>query len=127
MSTPTAPTKAPRFSVRTVLAGGLLISLVLAGIVSFYAASTPDGLTKVSQDEGFADSEKEHAAGDGPFAGYGSSFIDDDRLSGGLAGVVGVVVVLGIGTGLAYLVARRRPRSSKTAATGQTAETDAGA
>ena len=96
-------------STRAVAAGILLVALVLAGIVSFYAASSPDGLTKVSQDEGFADTETEHGAGDGPFAGYGSSFIDNERLSGGVAGVVGVLVVLALGTGLSYAVRRRGP------------------
>lgn len=101
-----------RPSTRALAAGILLVALVLAGIVSFYAASDPDGLTKVSQDEGFADTETEHGTADGPFAGYGSSFIDDDRLSGGVAGVVGVLVVLALGTGLTYAVRRRSAEPS---------------
>jgi hypothetical protein len=91
-----------------VALGLLVVTLLLAGVVSFYAASSPDGLTKVSEDQGFASSETEHATEDGPFAGYGSSFLDGDRLSGGVAGVVGVVVVLVLGTGLTYVVRRRR-------------------
>jgi cobalt/nickel transport protein len=104
----------PRLSTRTrpsARATGvavLVVSLLLAGVVSFYAAASPDGLTKVSEDQGFAESEEEHATGDGPFAGYGSSFIDDERLSGGVAGVVGVVVVLLLGSGVAYAARRRR-------------------
>ncbi len=98
-----------RLSTRSVAVGILLVSLLLAGVVSFYAASSPDGLTKVSQDQGFADTEEEHDAADGPFAGYGSSFIDDERLSGGVAGVVGVLVVLALGSGLTLLVRRRTP------------------
>ncbi|WP_205474377.1 PDGLE domain-containing protein [Nocardioides sp. SYSU D00038] len=101
-----------RPSTRAVAVGILLVSVVLAGIVSFYAASSPDGLTKVSQDEGFADTEKEHRTGDGPFAGYGTEGVDDERLSGGLAGVVGVVVVLVLGAGVAYAVRRRPGRDS---------------
>jgi cobalt/nickel transport protein len=96
-----------RPSNRALALGILLVALVLAGFVSYYAASSPDGLTKVSQTEGFADTETEHHAGDGPFAGYGTSFISDGRLSGGFAGVVGVLVVLGLGTGLTYAVRRR--------------------
>ena len=98
-----------RVSTRTVVVGALLVSLVLAGVVSFYAASSPDGLTKVSLDKGFADTEKDHATADGPFAGYGTSFISDERLSGGFAGVVGVLVVLVAAGGLMMVVRRRGP------------------
>lgn len=94
-------------SPKMLAAGILLVALVLAGLVSFYAASTPDGLTKVSQDKGFAGTETSHATGDSPLAGYGVSFIDDDRASVGVAGVIGVLVVLGLGTGVTYLVRRR--------------------
>ncbi len=98
-----------RTTIKIVAAGILLVSLLLAGVVSFYADSDPDGLTKVSEDKGFADTEKDHAASEGPFAGYGSSFINDERLSGGFAGIVGVLVVLGLAGGLAYVVRRREP------------------
>jgi hypothetical protein len=100
-----------RLSTRGVRIAILVVALFLAGVVSFYAASSPDGLTKVSLDKGFADTEKEHGASDGPFAGYGSSFIDDERLSAGVAGVVGVLVVLGLTGGLTYVVRRRRSES----------------
>lgn len=94
-------------STRAVLVGVLVVSLLLAGGVSFYAASTPDGLTKVSQEQGFADTETEHGAADGPFAGYDAGFLDGDRLGGGVAGIAGVLVVLVLGTALAYGVRRR--------------------
>jgi hypothetical protein len=96
-----------RTSTKVVAAGILLVALLLAGVVSFYADSDPDGLTKVSEDKGFADTEKEHATSDGPFAGYGSSFISDERLSGGFAGIVGVLVVLVAAGGLTMVVRRR--------------------
>ena len=35
----------------------LLVALVLAGVVSRFASGDPDGLTKVSEDHGFADTE----------------------------------------------------------------------
>ncbi|MDO9455787.1 PDGLE domain-containing protein [Nocardioides sp.] len=94
-------------SNRAVAAGILVVALVLAGIVSFYAASTPDGLTKVSEDEGFADTAKTHATEEGPFAGYEASFLDDGRLSKGASGVVGVLVVLGLAGGLTLVLRRR--------------------
>lgn len=98
-----------RIPTRALAAGIVVVALVLAGVVSHYASSSPDGLTKVAQDQGFADTEEEHAAGDGPFAGYGTSFIGNDRLGGAVAGVVGVLVVLGLGMGMTMLVRRRSP------------------
>jgi cobalt/nickel transport protein len=103
-----------RVSNRAVALGILLVALVLAGVVSFYAASSPDGLSKVSEDQGFDSTAKSNAAEDSPFAGYGASFVDDERLSGGLAGVVGVVVVLALTGGLT-LVLRRRGRADDDA------------
>ncbi len=39
---------------------GFIVSLFLAGVVSFYASSSPDGLEKVAQDVGFIDTEGSH-------------------------------------------------------------------
>lgn len=91
------------------LLGGLLVAgLLLAGVASFYASSSPDGLERVSEDHGFSVTAEEHAAADGPFADYQAAGVDDARLSGGLAGVVGALVVLVLAGGVAYAV-RRRP------------------
>ena len=94
-------------STRWVILGIAAAALVLAGIVSYYASSSPVGLTKVSEDKGFASTEKAHGAEDSPFAGYSAKDIGNDRLAGGIAGIVGVLVVAGLGTGLVYLVRRR--------------------
>ena len=48
---------------------------------------------------------------DSPLAGYGVKGIRDTRLSGGLAGVAGVTVVLVAATGLFWGL-RRRPRTA---------------
>lgn len=94
-------------STRWVVLGIAAAALVLAGIVSSYASSSPDGLTKVSQDKGFASTETEHHAKDSPLAGYSAKDVGDDRLSTAIAGVVGVLVVAGLGSGLVYVVRRR--------------------
>jgi cobalt/nickel transport system permease protein/cobalt/nickel transport protein len=98
-----------RVSTRLVVVAGVLVALLLAGVASFYASGDPDGLTKVSQDQGFATAEKSHDAGDGPFAGYETKGVGDARLSGGMAGVVGSLVVLALAGGAVFLVRRRRP------------------
>ncbi len=105
-----------RVPTRLVLAGLLLTTLLLAGVVSFYASSDPDGLDRVSQDEGFAATEEDHDASGSPLSGYAVDGVEDDRVSGGLAGLLGVGVVLVLTGGIAYAV-RRRPGSTPGART----------
>jgi cobalt/nickel transport protein len=105
-------------STRWVVVGVLAVALLLAGVASYYASSEPDGLTKVSQDQGFADSGEDHGAAASPLAGYEAKDVGNERLSGGLAGVVGVVVVLALAGGLAFVVRRRGPAESEPGAAG---------
>ncbi|WP_327717598.1 energy-coupling factor ABC transporter permease [Streptomyces sp. NBC_00490] len=99
---------AARSSHRGVWLAGLATSLVLAGVVSFYASADPDGLEKVAADKGIDAKAKEHAAADSPLADYGVKDVDDARLSGGLAGVIGVGVTVVAGSGIFWAVRRRR-------------------
>jgi hypothetical protein len=92
-----------------LVVGGLLVALVLAFFVSPQASSKPDGLNKVAIDNGFAAQEKAHALDDLPTAGYAVKGIDNDRLSTGTAGVIGVMVVFAAGSTL-FAVARRTRR-----------------
>lgn len=88
---------------------GLVVALVLAGIVSFYASSSPDGLNKVAADHGIAATEAQHAAKESPLAGYSTKGVGDQRLSGAVAGVAGVALTLGLATGVFWVVKRRQP------------------
>ncbi|MFH9859791.1 energy-coupling factor ABC transporter permease [Streptomyces sp. NPDC017202] len=99
---------AARASRRTLWVTGLVTSLVLAGFVSFYASSDPDGLEKVAADKGIDDRAEEHAAADSPLADYGVEDVDDARLSGGLAGVIGVGATVVAGSTVFWAVRRRR-------------------
>ena len=83
----------------------LLVSLLVAGVASYYASSHPDGLEYVAEQTGFIDSA---------VADYQTSGVDDARLSGGLAGVIGVVVMLVLSTGLFWVVRRREPADSRS-------------
>ena len=100
-----------RISFRAFLIGGLAVAAVLGGIVSSQASSEPDGLSRVAIDEGFADEEEPHALADGPTAGYAVSGVDNDRLSTGVAGVIGVLVTFAVAGGL-FLLLRRRARTA---------------
>ncbi|NEB03170.1 energy-coupling factor ABC transporter permease [Streptomyces sp. SID13726] len=103
----TAPVAAAR-SHRKVWITGLVTSLVLAGFVSFYASANPDGLEKVAADKGIDAKTEEHATADSPLADYGVKDVENARLSGGLAGVIGVGVTVVAGTGVFWAVRRRR-------------------
>ena len=69
----------------------LLVTIGLAGIVSFYASSSPDGLEKVAGDIGFIDTAKDHTLDNSALADYGVAGIENERLSVGIAGVLGVI------------------------------------
>jgi hypothetical protein len=99
-----------RVSTQVLVLVGLLVALFLAGVVSYYASSSPDGLNRVAEDHGFSHTQKKHASESSPFAGYGTRGVHDKRLSGGVAGVAGSLVVLALAGGLA-LVVRRRGKS----------------
>lgn len=113
MSSVAAQSSTPGTGRRTWLfvALGLLVALVLAGVVSFYASSAPDGLEKVAADHAL-DAHAHDSATDGsPLAGYGVSGIESERLSVGLAGVIGVGVTFLVAGG-AFLLIRRRETPS---------------
>ncbi|PBC63105.1 cobalt ABC transporter permease [Streptomyces sp. Tue6028] len=106
-----AATPAPaaaRSSHRKVWITGLVTSLVLAGFVSFYASASPDGLEKVAKDKGIDTRTEKHATEDSPLAGYGVKDVSDARISGGLAGVIGVGVTVVAGSAVFWAVRRRR-------------------
>lgn len=104
----------------------LLVSLLVAGVASYYASSHPDGLEHVAEQTGFIDAGEDSATSDSPLADYQTTGIDDARLSGGIAGVVGVLVMLLLSTGLFWLI-RRRDSSDGTSDTthDQTHDVDA--
>jgi len=102
------------------LAGGLLVALLLAGVVSSFASSSPDGLDAAARKGCTFDAddnitggtcmvqqEQDHQMKDSPLADYGIRGIDNEYLSTGLSGVLGVLVTFGVGAGVFWLVRRR--------------------
>lgn len=92
---------------RTFFLTGLVVTLLIAGVGSYYASGHADGLEHVAAQLGFGDRADRSPTADGPFAGYATEGVGDGRLGGGLAGVAGSVLVLLIGFGL-FRVLRRR-------------------
>lgn len=105
----TAPSR-DRISTGRLVAAGLVVCALLAGVVSLWASGSPDGLEYVAEKLGFGNTAGEHASADSPLADYGLSGVGNERLSGALAGVIGIVVVAVIAFGLMYLLRRRGPR-----------------
>jgi hypothetical protein len=104
-----------RRNLLAFVVGGLIVALGLAFFVSPLASSSPDGLNKVAADQGFDDEERSPTLEEGPLAGYGVKGVDDEGLSTGLAGVIGVAMTFGIGlilfAGLRTVRSRKREDS----------------
>lgn len=114
MNTPTQSRRVTGFYV-----GFLIVSLIIAGGLSYFASGDPDGLDKAALDgcavvesaggaeltgTCLAQNAQEHPLADGPFADY--AFNGGDGTVG-LAGVVGVLVTLIVAGGLFWLLRRR--------------------
>jgi hypothetical protein len=95
-------------NLRLFLAGGLLVALGLAMLVSGFASSEPDGLNKVAEDHGFAGNASQHLFENGPLAGYAVKGVNGDRVSTGLSGLIGVLVTFGVGLALFALLRTMR-------------------
>ncbi|MFI7026998.1 PDGLE domain-containing protein [Micromonospora sp. NPDC049900] len=106
---------------RSFLVGGLLVALLLAGLVSNVASAHPDGLDSSLREGCVFDAddeivggdcpalqEKEHEIG-GPLADYGIAGLDNEIVSTGLAGVLGVLLTFAVAGGAFWLVRRRGP------------------
>ena len=96
-------------SNRKFYIAGFIVSLFLAGVVSFYASSDPDGLEKVAGDIGFIETAKDHANADGTLADYGVKGIENERASVGVACVIGVIGTAVV-AGVAFKLIARKPK-----------------
>jgi len=120
---------------RIFLLTGLLLALLLAGVVSSFASSKPDGLdaaarkgcTFDSQDnitggDCLARRETDNQTKDSPLADYGIRGLGDGPLSTGLAGVAGVLVTFAVGYAVFWLARRRRSSGSESVGSAESAE-----
>lgn len=98
----------PKVGMRPFVIGAVLVTVLVAGVVSQFAVDNPDGLERVAEDTGFADSAEEHAFGSSLFADYATEGIENETLSLAIAGIVGAVITLAVGGGLLYAVRDRR-------------------
>ena len=101
-----------RRSVRPLWITGIVVTVLCAGGLSFYASASPDGLEKVAADNGIDEKAEDHSAKDSPLADYGVKDISSPRLSGGLAGIIGAGATLALGSGVFVILRRRRAEPS---------------
>lgn len=95
-------------SARRLIGLGLILAFLIAGVLSFYASAHPDGLQMVAKTLGFADDAN---SSDGSLlAGYQVPGVADQRLSGGLAGILGAAIVLATMTLLIRVLRRKQTR-----------------
>jgi len=94
-------------SLKKFYVGFFVVAMALAGVVSYYASSHPDGLEKVAENEGFLETAKNSAVSGSPLADYGIAGLDNERLSVGLSGIVGVVITALVGMLLFKLLKKK--------------------
>jgi len=84
----------------------LAVSLVIGGVIAYFASPDPDGLERVAEDKGFAEQAKDPSLEVMPdytmpgVGGFASSF---------LAGVIGVLATFGVVYVGMRLTSRKKP------------------
>ncbi|HAP67746.1 MAG TPA: hypothetical protein DCQ99_08210 [Nitrospinae bacterium] len=70
----------------------LAIAIILAVFISPFASNSPDGLEKVAEDRGFLNMAKS-VWRYSPFSDYSITGIENNYISTGLSGIIGIVIV----------------------------------
>lgn len=96
-------------SLRRFLTIGLIVTALVAVVVSQFASNDPDGLEYVADREGFAEAARDHDLAGSVLADYGDGLTGNSIADTAIAGIVGVAITLGAGWGLLHLVRRKAP------------------
>ncbi len=88
----------------TLILGGLAIAVLVAVSSAWLASGHPDGLERVAEDKQFLEEAKD--PGYEILPDYTIPGVDGE-VSTALAGVVGVLLLLGVGLGAGHLLRRR--------------------
>lgn len=89
-----------RAPLRVFVIASVLVTMLLATVVSQFAVDDPDGLEAVAEDTGFISSGQEHGLTDSIFADYATTGINNEGLSLAIAGAAGTIITLAVGYGL---------------------------
>jgi hypothetical protein len=92
----------------TILA--LAVAIGLGTAFSPFASSSPDGLEKVAEEQGFRDrAQPGPVQDDAPVPDYAFPGIEDARLATAVAGFAGTLGVFLLGSGVVTVLRRTRP------------------
>lgn len=94
-------------SNRRFFAAFLLVSVLVAAGLSYFASSHPDGLEFVAEETGFLDRAEDSPTAASPLADYATEGVDNAWASGAIAGVAGLALTLGLGGGLFWVLRRK--------------------
>ena len=86
----------------------LLVALIVAGLISWFASSSPDGLERIAADKGFLDKGEVEPVLKAPFPDYLVPKIPSERLATSLAGIFGTLLVFGITSLVASRLEKKR-------------------
>lgn len=89
-----------RAPLRVFVIASVLVTMLLATVVSQFAVDDPDGLEAVADDTGFISSGQERGLTDSIFADYATTGINNEGLSLAIAGAAGTIITLAVGYGL---------------------------
>jgi hypothetical protein len=94
--------------MRRLTIAAVVVAIALAAAAAPFASSSPDGLEKVTEEQGFLDRGRLAPGQErAPAADYAFPGVEDERVATGLAGLAGALGVFALGAGLVALV--RRP------------------
>lgn len=96
-----------RGSDRRFYAAFLLVSLLVAAGVSYFASSHPDGLEFVAEETGFIDQGEDSPMTSSPLNDYSTTGVSSPWASGAIAGVAGVAITLAVGGSLFWVLRRK--------------------
>ena len=81
---------------------GLMVSFVMAAVISLFASSSPDGLERVAENLGFIEHGEGHEVMESPMPDYAIPGIENETVAASLAGLSGTLImflmVYGVGS-----------------------------
>ncbi len=86
------------------------IAIIIAIMAAFFASTHPDGLDFVAEKFGFSEKGQGHQA---PMPDYNLRFLPEGGVSTSLAGIAGIVIILGIFFAAAYFLKNERNNTTK--------------